>query len=165
MCDANDDQQCRYIVCLIHELLRYFTVLRRRSVRDIPWDGKVIPAGSVVFLNFWACNNDPEIWSDPEVFWPERWLEQADAPMFTYGLGDRLCAGNMLADREMYLIWMRTLSSFKIEKAKGEAWDVDLNPLTGVSDPTQMVSMPKPDKVKFVPKDEAVLRAALEQSA
>jgi 3-hydroxyphenylacetate 6-hydroxylase len=57
---------------------------------------------------------DPEIWSDPEDFRPERWLASPDAPLFTYGLGYRMCAGSLLANRELYLIFLRILGSFEI---------------------------------------------------
>lgn len=60
MCDENDDQKCAYIVALVREALRYYTVLRlalpRASVKDLPYDGTVIPKGTMVFLNAWACN-------------------------------------------------------------------------------------------------------------
>jgi len=60
LCDADDDQKCQYIVALVREALRYFTVLRlalpRASVKDIVHNGVVIPKGTVVFLNAWACN-------------------------------------------------------------------------------------------------------------
>lgn len=42
------------------DLDRYFTVLRlalpRTSIRDITYEGIVIPKGTVFFLNAWACN-------------------------------------------------------------------------------------------------------------
>ena len=60
LCDAEDDQKCEYIVALVRECLRYFTVLRlalpRASVKDVSFQGKVIPKGSWIFLNAWACN-------------------------------------------------------------------------------------------------------------
>ena len=60
MCDVNDDQKCEYVVALVKESLRYYTVLRlalpRASIRDIVYDGVKIPKGTVVFLNAWACN-------------------------------------------------------------------------------------------------------------
>lgn len=60
MCDANDDQGCQYVVALVKEALRYYTVLRlalpRASVKDVTYEGKVIPKGSIIFLNAWACN-------------------------------------------------------------------------------------------------------------
>lgn len=60
LCDALDDQKCQYIVALVRECLRYYTVLRlalpRASVKDIIYNGVRIPKGTVVFLNAWACN-------------------------------------------------------------------------------------------------------------
>lgn len=58
--DAYDDQKCQYVVALVKECLRYYTVLRlalpRGTVKDVMYEGKVIPAGSTIYLNAWACN-------------------------------------------------------------------------------------------------------------
>ncbi|KAL6165312.1 hypothetical protein ACJQWK_08547 [Exserohilum turcicum] len=60
LADAHDDQKCGYIVALVRECLRYYTVLRlalpRATVKDIRYEGKLIPAGSTIYLNAWACN-------------------------------------------------------------------------------------------------------------
>jgi 3-hydroxyphenylacetate 6-hydroxylase len=60
LCDAYDDQKCAYIVALVRECLRYYTVLRlalpRATVKDVIYEGKLIPAGSTIYLNAWACN-------------------------------------------------------------------------------------------------------------
>ncbi len=60
MCDELDDQKCPYVVALVKESLRYFTVLRlalpRASVKDVPYGACTIPKGSILFLNAWACN-------------------------------------------------------------------------------------------------------------
>lgn len=100
---------------------------------------------------------DPEVWKDPENFRPERWLEQPDAPIFTYGMGYRMCAGSLLANRELYLVFMRTLNSFRIEPVD----DVDWHPVRGNSDPTSLVAIPKRYRVRFVPKNRAALAASL----
>ncbi|RSL54821.1 3-hydroxyphenylacetate 6-hydroxylase [Fusarium duplospermum] len=161
MCDEDDDQKCQYIVALVRECLRYFTVLRlalpRASIKDVVYNGVTIPKGTVVFLNAWACNMDEQVWTDPEVFRPERWLEQPDAPLFTYGVGYRMCAGSLLANRELYLLYMRLLNSFKIEKHD----DIDCHPITGNLDPTSLVAMPRRYKAVFTPRDPKALKAAL----
>jgi 3-hydroxyphenylacetate 6-hydroxylase len=178
LADQNDDQKCEYIVALVRECLRYYTVLRlalpRATVKNVIYEGKLIPAGSTIYLNAWACNmgrlflclhtslrvltsTDPQVWSDPETFRPERWLEQPDAPLFTYGLGYRMCAGSLLANRELYLVFLRTLNSFQIVKDS----EVDTHPVRGSSDPTSLVSMCNHYKVKFVPRNEVALRRAL----
>lgn len=60
LCDALDDQQCKYITALVRECLRYYTVLRlalpRASIKDLVYQGVHIPKGSIFFLNAWACN-------------------------------------------------------------------------------------------------------------
>ncbi|KAK2739808.1 hypothetical protein FQN55_009129 [Onygenales sp. PD_40] len=161
LCPASDDQSCQYIVALVRECLRYYTVLRlalpRTTIKDITYEGKRIPKGTVFFLNSWACNMDPDVWTDPEVFRPERWFEKPDAPMFTYGVGYRMCAGSLLANRELYLVFMRMLNSFRIEAHE----NVDWHPVRGNSDPTSLVAIPKKYKVRFVPKNKKALDEAI----
>ncbi|KAI5362798.1 putative cytochrome P450 [Septoria linicola] len=164
LCDEQDDMKCEYVMALVKESLRYYTVLRlalpRATVRDITFDGKLIPAGTTIFLNAWACNMDETVWGDDvEEFRPERWLEQPDAPLFTYGLGYRMCAGSLLANRELYLAFMRMLSCFEIVGHD----KVDVHPVRGSSDPTSLVTMPHRYEVKFVPRNESLLRELLQQ--
>lgn len=77
--------------------------------------------------------------------------------MFTYGMGYRMCAGSLLANRELYLAFMRTLSCFRIDPYD----DADWHPVRGNSDPTSLVAIPKKYRVKFVPRNEKALAEAL----
>lgn len=148
-------------------MTRYYTPLRlalpRATVKDIVYQGKPIPAGTTIFLNAWACNMDPAVWTNPlyppALFAPERWLEQPDAPLFTYGLGYRMCAGSLLANRELYLIFMRMLSCFVVERAS----EVDTHPVRGSADPQSLVTIPERYEVVFKPRNEQVLRALLSE--
>lgn len=164
LCDAQDDQKCEYIVALVRECLRYYTVLRlalpRATVKDIVYEGKLIPAGSTIYLNAWACNMDAKVWSDPEEFRPERWIEQPDAPLFTYGLGYRMCAGSLLANRELYLAFLRMLNSFEILPDS----EVETHPVLGSADPTSLVTMCRDYQVIFKPRNEVALREALRKA-
>ncbi|KAI8942313.1 hypothetical protein NX059_000392 [Plenodomus lindquistii] len=164
LADAYDDQKCQYINALVRECLRFYTVLRlalpRATVKDVVYEGKLIPAGSTIYLNAWACNMDPEVWADAEEFRPSRWLEQPDAPLFTYGLGYRMCAGSLLANRELYLVFLRLLNSFEIVQDS----EVDVHPVRGSSDPTSLVTMCRPYKVLFKPRNEGALREALRKA-
>ena len=190
LCDAYDDQKCGYIVALVRECLRYYCVLRlalpRATVKDIVYEGKMIPAGSTIYLNAWACNMgtsmsryhvsaapllssehiltprhaDSKVWSDPEEFRPERWIEQPDAPLFTYGLGYRMCAGSLLANRELYLTFLRMLNAFEVLKDS----EVETHPVRGSADPTSLVTMCRHYKVIFKPRNERALREALEKA-
>jgi 3-hydroxyphenylacetate 6-hydroxylase len=119
-------------------------------------------AFSIVLIQYTDnITTDSNIWTDPEVFRPERFLEKPDAPLFTYGLGYRMCAGSILANRELYLIFIRLLNSFSIQKAD----NVDVHPVRGNADPTSLVAMPKKYEVRFVPRNEKILQEALANGA
>ncbi|KAI8403821.1 hypothetical protein FOFC_15311 [Fusarium oxysporum] len=161
LCDPDDDQKCDYVRALVRESLRQVNVSPSimRCSSNVQTQGKFVPKGTVVFLNSWACNMDDELWEDPEIFRPERWLEHPDHPMFTFGVGYRMCAGSLLANRELYLTFMRMIASFELSTRD----EIDTNPLTGVEDLTSLVSTPRKYRVTFKPRNDAVLKAALAQ--
>ncbi len=86
-------------------------------------------------------------------------MEQPDAPMFTYGLGYRMCAGSLLANRELYLVFIRMLNAFDIQKHD----NIDCHPISGNSDPTSLVAMPRRYKARFVPRNMQALEKAMKE--
>jgi 3-hydroxyphenylacetate 6-hydroxylase len=78
--------------------------------------------------------------------------------MFTYGVGYRMCAGSLLANRELYMIYMRMINSFKIMRHD----DFESDPIKGNADPTSLVALPKRYRAVFVPRNADALRKALE---
>lgn len=68
-----------------------------------------------------------------------------------------MCAGSLLANRELYLAYMRMLNSFEILPDS----EVDTHPVRGSIDPTSLVTMCKPYRVIFKPRDADALEAAL----
>jgi 3-hydroxyphenylacetate 6-hydroxylase len=101
---------------------------------------------------------DNATWTDPEVFRPERWLEQPEAPIFTFGVGSRMCVGMQLAYRELYILFLRLLSSYEI---KPDGF-IENHPIRGVANPSSLTTQPKSYKVKFVPRNLRALQMALE---
>lgn len=61
LCDAADDQKCVFVNSLAKEALRYFTViplsLPRQSIKDIEYNGVLIPEGTTFYMNAMACNH------------------------------------------------------------------------------------------------------------
>ena len=64
--------------------------------------GYTIPKGARIFVNAWAIGHDPEVWKDPEVFMPERFLVPGANPvgvkgnnfeLLPFGAGRRICPG------------------------------------------------------------------------
>lgn len=103
--------------------------------------------------------SDYDTWEDPFDFRPERWIEQPEAPLFTFGIGHRMCVGMQLAYRELYLLFLRVLSSYEIV-ADGF---IENHPIRGVANPRSLTTQPKNYKVKFVPRNLEALRKALEE--
>lgn len=142
----------------------------------------MIPVGTTIFLNAWACNMgnrlflfplyfsegeilnhgiDPTLWEDPDTFRPERWLEHPNHPLFTFGVGYRMCAGSLLAYRELYLTFLRMLSAFEVRADKY----IETHPVRGVADLTTLVSMPREYEVRFIPRNENLLRQELRETS
>lgn len=68
-----------------------------------------------------------------------------------------MCVGAILANRELYVIFMRILHSFRIE----QDGNFDDNPVTGIRDARELVAMPKPYKAYFIPRHQGSLESAL----
>jgi fatty-acid peroxygenase len=45
-----------------------------RAPREVEWDGERVPENSMVLLDLYGQNHDPELWGDPYAFRPERFL-------------------------------------------------------------------------------------------
>lgn len=65
--------------------------------------------------------------------------------------------GAILANRELYVIFMRILHSFRIE----QDGNFDDSPVTGIRDARELVAMPKPYKAYFIPRNRGFLESAL----
>lgn len=68
-----------------------------------------------------------------------------------------MCAGSLLANRELYLVFLRMLGAFQILPDS----PVDVHPVRGAADPTSLVSMCRQYRVVFRPRNERALREAL----
>ncbi|KAI0545207.1 cytochrome P450 [Xylaria curta] len=148
-----DSEDIPYISALVRESLRYYTpsrlALPRLTVQDVQYEGKTIAEGATVILNTYACNMDSALFKEPEVFRPERWLEDPDLPIFSYGLGYRMCAGYTLANREMYILIARIVALFVI----GPSPETDADNITGCADAAHQAMAPKNTGIYFRPRD------------
>ncbi|KAI0061749.1 cytochrome P450 [Artomyces pyxidatus] len=89
-----------------------------------PYRGYFIPKGSIVIANIWAILHDPELYPEPEVFRPERFLtadgEPRDDPMLSavWGFGKRICPGWRIVNTTLFLVVASVVSAFTVGIAK-----------------------------------------------
>ena len=113
-----------YTQAFLAEVLRYRPVGPVVSPHQLTSDLKVgkyhVPKGTDVTMNILAINWDPKVWSDPDVFRPERFLSE-DGTRFvprpevvTFGAGklelDRAC--KIQADNNVSLVSYRHKPKF-----------------------------------------------------
>ncbi|KAH7888354.1 cytochrome P450 [Phlebopus sp. FC_14] len=93
--------------------------LPHRATQDIIWGEYCIPAGTTVYGNHWAISRDPEVFPDPETFNLGRWLDAEgkvrDDVRFPYfGFGRRVCPGQHVATRSIFINTLLILWSFRL---------------------------------------------------
>ena len=74
----------------------------RLAIHDVQIGDNLIPAGITAIVNMWAITHDDKIWSEPEKFEPERFIEQevgimgSDLRLAPFGSGRRVCSGKAM---------------------------------------------------------------------
>ncbi|KAH7922200.1 cytochrome P450 [Leucogyrophana mollusca] len=159
-----DQESLPQLQAFIEETLRWRPILPigfpHRAARDIIWGGYCIPEGATVFGSHWAISRDPDTFPNPETFDPERWLDNGklrpDMSFFTFGFGRRVCPGQHIANRSLYINLALIFWSFRISQVPSAPIDV-----TAFSD--SVIASPKPFEVNFEKRiGEQALRTMLE---
>ncbi|KAF9461817.1 cytochrome P450 [Collybia nuda] len=116
-----DRSDLPYIDCIMRETLRCFSpiplVWRKPTTHDI-YNGCEITPETMVFVNFWAMLNDPDVYPDPQSFRPGRWINfepRTDPLKVAFGFGRRLCPGRHLAEDLLFLAFSSLLAAFDIQ--------------------------------------------------
>ncbi|KAI0267098.1 cytochrome P450 [Gloeopeniophorella convolvens] len=101
----------------------------KASVDDVH-RGYHIPKDSIVVANIWHMLRDPSVYSNPEQFSPERFLEtdgrsaEQDPKVCAFGFGRRICPGRQFADTVLWLTIATTLSVFRVSKVMKDGVEV-----------------------------------------
>lgn len=131
----DDMPQLPIVRATAKEIMRWRPVtaggLPHCSTKDDTYNGLFIPAGTNVHPVQWAIHQDPELYPDPEDFKPERWLDPSfptyREPLTVhpnlhnyscFGFGRRICPGQNLAERSLYLLTARIAWACDISKAR-----------------------------------------------
>ncbi|KAF9490916.1 cytochrome P450 [Pleurotus eryngii] len=103
---GNDEYELPYVKAIVLEALRWMPVTPLGSSHKEEYKGYRIPAGSIVFANTWSILHDAAVFTDPEVFKPERWLH-------------KVCPGRHLAVSSLWIAAAPILSVFNITEEVG----------------------------------------------
>lgn len=116
--------------------------------------------------NMWAANHDPTHFKSPLEFVPERFvgIPEAGTQHFAYGAGSRICAGNQLANRQLYVIFTRLILAFHVKPTTVVSMRPELDTIECNSVPTSMVTQPKPFQVYLEPRSNTQLQGWLADS-
>ncbi|XP_055027258.2 steroid 17-alpha-hydroxylase/17,20 lyase [Misgurnus anguillicaudatus] len=115
-----------YLEATIREVLRIRPVspllIPHVALQDSSVGEYTVQKGTRVIINLWSIHHDEKEWKNPELFDPERFLnEQGDglrcpsASYLPFGAGVRVCLGEALAKMELFLFLAWILQRFSLE--------------------------------------------------
>ncbi|XP_054782715.1 cytochrome P450 71A1-like [Prosopis cineraria] len=139
----SDVKKLTFLKAVVKETLRLHPpaplLAPRETTKSCIIQGFEIPAKTTVYVNAWAIHRDPEAWDDPEVFYPERFLNNAidfkgqDMELIPFGAGRRMCPGLMMGIATVELVLANLVSSFDWEMPAGtKREDIDFEVVTGL---------------------------------
>ena len=109
---------------IINEVLRLYPpawAVSREAINEDVLLGEKIKTGTTMFLSIYAMHRLPELWNEPDKFYPERFLTDYPRQAFMpFGLGPRMCIGNHFSMLEMKIIADKIYSNFKVEVTNPE---------------------------------------------
>ncbi|PPQ80126.1 LOW QUALITY PROTEIN: hypothetical protein CVT25_001425 [Psilocybe cyanescens] len=143
--DFSDRESLPYINALLKESVRWYQVtplaIGHMCSEDDEYDGYFIPRGTVVMGNGWSILHDPEVFSNPFEYNPDRYLKDGkldpnaiNPDCAAFGFGRRthfvnnlmaqqlnlnsvesICPGRHMSDNGLYSIVTSVLSVFDIK--------------------------------------------------
>ncbi|KAI5729980.1 hypothetical protein M8J76_008667 [Diaphorina citri] len=126
----NDRPHMPYLEAITYESVRVFMgrtfSIPHRALRDTTLQGYFIPKDTMIIANFNGVLMDKEFWHDPEVFRPERFLNDKGAiqvpdQYLPFGAGKHQCMGQTLARSNIFLLTASLLQNFDLSVPPGEA--------------------------------------------
>ncbi|KAL4936092.1 hypothetical protein BDV06DRAFT_216933 [Aspergillus oleicola] len=113
-----------YLMAVIKETLRLSTPVPGITPRIVPEpgvkvQGHFLPAGTIVSITHRSIHDNPELYSTPTEFKPERWLGEKgkalDRWLVAFSKGSRQCVGSPLAYQELALTIAHLFGRFEME--------------------------------------------------
>jgi len=122
-----DVQKLRYTRYVIEETLRLYPpvpLLSRRAIRDGMLEGEAYRKGDILMVSPWLLHRNPNVWSQPDTFMPERFdPEIAPRPnkyaYIPFAIGPRICPGLTFGMTETILAIATLAQRFELSLKPG----------------------------------------------
>ncbi|VVB15327.1 unnamed protein product [Arabis nemorensis] len=142
--EESDLKDLVYLQAIVKEVLRLYPPVPLTAYRNVMEDFEIangnfhVPAGTQLLVNSWKIHRDPNLWSNPQNFEPERFLtsnREADVggrsyKFFPFGLGRQICPAIPLGMRTVQYVLARFFHSFDV--ARPSNLDVDMTENSGM---------------------------------
>lgn len=121
--DPTNTVQLPYLTAVCNESLRLFPVailtVPREVKEPVELMGYQLEPGMRLYGCIYLTHHRPDLYPDPKLFKPERFLERQFSPyeFFPFGGGARRCIGESLAQFEMKLVLATLLSRYRFALA------------------------------------------------
>ncbi|XP_071742250.1 cytochrome P450 76T24-like [Rutidosis leptorrhynchoides] len=139
-----DISRLPYLQAIIKETLRLHPpgpfLIPHFSIQEVEVQGFIVPKNTEIICNVWAMGQGPKLWSDPQVFLPERFMDVKidykgqDYELIPFGAGRRMCPGLNMAHRMLHMILGSLIQKFnwKLEESMREQ-DIDMDEKFGLT--------------------------------
>ncbi|KAF9818570.1 hypothetical protein IEO21_02675 [Rhodonia placenta] len=163
----SDRPSLPYIRSLITEVYRWLPAgplgAPHALDRDDVYDGAFLPKGSILLPNVWHMLHDPDIYSEPDVFKPERYggsdVEMKKVTDVAFGFGRRACPGFHLAEGTIFSVVVTVLATCDIVPVVD---DHGQEIIPDVKYPTKSILCPEDVKCTFRPRSEQAKSALID---
>ncbi|XP_040283199.1 cytochrome P450 2K6-like isoform X2 [Bufo bufo] len=147
-----------YTDAVIHEIQRYGDIVPgsvpHATTKDMTFRGYFLPKGTIVIPLLHSVLRDKAYFEKPEEFYPDHFLDsdgkfKKNEAFIPFSLGKRSCAGENLANMELFLFFTYLLQNFTFQAPPGA--DLDLNPAPGFT------NAPLPHEICAIPRNDTYL--------
>ena len=97
----------------------------RRVTQPATLAGRLLPPGAVVVVSFYDSHHLPEVFPEPERFWPERWVGANVSPYayLPFAAGPRMCLGAAFSLRLFQVVIPAILRRYRLAVRPGARVD------------------------------------------
>ncbi|KAI8334343.1 cytochrome P450 [Chlamydoabsidia padenii] len=163
--------QLPYLISVQKESIRFRSTaplgVPHVTTKNIVVRDYLIPKGTALIANSVGMHMNPDVYTDPETFNPDRFMDNTrtmsssangsinQRDMYIFGWGRRLCPGIHLAEVEMFHVCTRLFAKCIIAPPldkNGKEVPIDLFAAKNAG----LVMQPQPYQVRFIPRPDSI---------